>query len=239
MQNAYSTRAYVRSDPMFQRAHLLFLAFTATTIPAIAAFLHAQSPAVIGVFLRVIAVVILFFDPVYWFWEWRQNKRFDFSTTLPLYICSLFWMMLPVAAFAEDGIIRQIALANVSTIGLMGGVFGILFNVHLEKYAFCTFVPVRSLVYHYFMVLVPVVLWTSGYYVPTSLDFLWAMLPVFLILVISLVLHEKYQWDYCYTAGGIGTPLEKFSARMSKPVFLFVLYGGLTVFLKFFFYRGV
>ena len=61
--------------------------------------------------------------------------------------------------------------------------------------------------------------------------------PVAVLVGVSLVLNRLFGWDYCYTAGGIGTPLEAMSRIMPRWAFLFVLYGGLWLVIQALFYR--
>lgn len=48
-----------------------------------------------------------------------------------------------------------------------------------------------------------------------------------LLVGVSLVLNSLFGWDYCYTAGGIGTPLERLSAVLPRGIFLLLFYGGM------------
>ena len=57
------------------------------------------------------------------------------------------------------------------------------------------------------------------------------------LVSVCLLLNRIFGWDYCYTAGGIGTPLARVSARMPTLLFLLVLYGGLLLIVQFLFYR--
>ena len=54
---------------------------------------------------------------------------------------------------------------------------------------------------------------------------------------VCLVLNHFFGWDYCYTAGGVGTPLERLSAVLPRGLFLLVLYGGLLLLIQVLFYR--
>ncbi len=180
-------------------------------------------------FIKFWAVAILFFDPVYWIWEARTFGSLNFATTLPLYLCSLFWMLLPVAAFAKPGLLKRIALSNICTIGILCGIFGIVFNVYLNVHHFLSFVPLRSLLYHLIMVFVPSLLWASGYYRPKALDSLLCFIPIAVLLIPCLLLNRLFGWDYCYTAGGIGTPLEHLSSHLPRSIFLIILFLGLLL----------
>lgn len=74
-----------------------------------------------------------------------------------------------MALFARREWIRQTASATVCTVGMLGGVFGLVFNIYVGQYPFFSFVPLRSLLYHAMMILVTAAMWASGYYRPGRL----------------------------------------------------------------------
>lgn len=222
---------------MFQLPHLIVLAVTAALIPVVWRRASRLDQAAAARYVKVCALLAVLFDPVYWVWEIRSFGSIDPATTLPLYLCSLFWLLLPLAAFAREGIVRQTAAASLCTIVMLCGVLGLVFNVYLNHYPFFSFVPLRSLLYHMLMILVPTGMWASGYYRPQPRDRFLFFIPVLLLVAVSLPLNRLYGWDYCYTAGGIGTPLALLSARMPKIFFLLLLYGSLLLIIQFLFYR--
>ena len=150
------------ADLMFQIPHLLVLLATGVLVWWLGrAADRAGRERVLG-WLKVCAVLAVLFDPIYWAWEIWQYGQIHLATTLPLYLCSLFCMMLPVAVFSKREKLRQMAAANVCTMGVMGGVLGLVFNVYLSRYPFFHFVPVRSLLYHILMVAAATLLWRGG-----------------------------------------------------------------------------
>ena len=222
---------------MFKLPHLLVILVTAALVPLTCTAARRAEPGTVIRCLKVCAVAALFFDPVYWVWEARTTGGIDFSTTLPLYLCSLFWLLLPAALFARRERVRQTACATVCTMGMLGGVFGLVFNVYVGQYSFFSFVPVRGLMYHVMMILVTAAMWASGYYRPQPADRYRCFLPVAGLVGVSLVLNRLFGWDYCYTAGGVGTPLERLSAAVPRSLFLLLLYGGLLALIQLIFYR--
>ena len=130
---------------MFRLPHILVLISTGVLVCLLITAARRAGRERVQGWLKVCAVLALLFDPVYWVWEMRQFGHIQPSTTLPLYLCSLFWMMLPLAVFSRREKLRQMAAANVCTMGVMGGVLGLVFNVYLNHYPFFHFVPVRSL----------------------------------------------------------------------------------------------
>lgn len=224
---------------MFQIPHLLVLAATGVLVWRLGVAARRAGRERVERWLKVCAVLAVLFDPIYWAWELWQFGQIHLGTTLPLYLCSLFCMMLPVAMFSKQEKLRQMAAANVCTMGVLGGVLGLVFNVYLNHYPFFHFVPVRSLLYHILMVAAATLLWCGGVYRPRASDRVLCFVPVVTLVSVCLVLNRLFGWDYCYTAGGVGTPLEVVSRLMPQWAFLLVLYGGLWMLIQALFYRGL
>lgn len=222
---------------MFALPHLLVILATVALVPLTCRAARRAAPDTLVRCLKGCAVAALFFDPAYWIWEVRTMGSIDVSTALPLYLCSLFWLLLPVALFARREWVRQTACATVCTMGMLGGVFGLVFNVYVGQYPFFSFVPVRSLLYHMMMILVTAAMWAGGYYRPRPADRYCCFLPVTALVGVSLLLNRLFGWDYCYTAGGLGTPLERLSAMVPRGFFLLAFYGGLLALIQLIFYR--
>ncbi len=222
---------------MFSLNHILFMVLTGLSIYVIISHLKEKSSHGLDLFMRRVTLLVLCFDPIYWIWEWRQFQFLDLASTLPLYICSLFWIMLPIAVYSKPSLLKRIALSNICTVGLLGGVFGLVFNTYLNQYPFMSFVPMRSLLYHFLMILVSCSMWATGYYKPKAGDALLSHLPLLAILLPSIILSQLFGWDYCFVAGGIGTPLEMISRPLPRPLYFLVLYGGISLVIICFFKR--
>ena len=222
---------------VFSPPHLAALAFSAW----LTAFLCRKSAEMsrenLDRMLKAFAVMAVLFDPIYWIWEIKTFGHIKLATTLPLYLCSIYWIMMPFAVFSKKSRLRQTAQAAVCTLGLIGGVLGLVLNVYINRFGFFHFVPIRSMLYHLLMVVSAAVMWYSGYYKPQKRDRTACFAPVIPMLFISLILNRLYGWDYCYTAGGPGTPLELVSRRMPQPIFLMLFYGVLLLFIQLVFYR--
>lgn len=221
---------------MFSTIHLILILITFISVPLAADFIINQGDKLVDQCLKILAIVLLFFDPVYWGWEWMNFGKLNIETTLPFYLCSLFWILMPIAVYGKPGFVKRAALSNIATVGLFCGILGFVFNTHLNIYPIGSFVPVRSLLYHYFMIFVPVLLWKSGYYKPESGDEILAFIPVCLILIPGGIMNYLYGFDYGYTGGGIGTPLIHISSRMPRPLFLLGLYSLFYISIRSVFY---
>lgn len=210
---------------MFTPVHNLTILLSLISIPLISQIITKKGKNFVEFVLKALAILILFFDPIYWIWEFNTFGELRLASTLPLYLCSLFWMMLPFAAFLKDGFIKHMALSNIATVGLISGSMGFVFNYHLDTWGVISFVGIRSLFYHYLMILGSTLIWGSRYYEPKAGDQWRAFVPVWVLLIPALILNLLYGYDYGYTAGGHGTPFTILSNLLPKALFLIILYG--------------
>lgn len=222
---------------MFSAYHIATIIFTIISIFFIARYVNRGSLVRAKKWLIVIALIAPLFDPIYWIWEWQSFGKLHFASTFPLYLCSLFWILMPLAVFLKPGKVRQVVLASLSSVVLSAVVLGLVLNTYLEHYPFFSFIPIRSLIYHYVAILGITLLWSSGYYKPQPGDQWRSFLPVLILLVPALLLNLYFGYDYAYTAGGKGTPIEILSNALPKPLYLLVLYGGWFLLNWLIFYR--
>lgn len=176
-------------------------------------------------YLKYTAVISLFLDPIYWVWEYFTYGYFSFDTTLPLYICSLFWMVYPIVAFSKKrGNLYRSALSSLLTIVFFGAILGMVFNTHIGNYGFWHFRVQMSLFYHSLMMISITLIWTSGYYKFESRDRYLFPIPLLLLMIPSYIVDSLYGYDYCYFNGGKGTVLQYFSDFLGIPLFVIVFY---------------
>ena len=222
---------------MFSPLHLFLILFTIVSVPYLCQAIINGGHQRVEKVLKGIALAIVFFDPAYWIWEYVTFGYFRWETTLPLYLCSLFWLLMPFAAFLKRGQMKQIALANIATVGLISGILGFVLNYHIDIYPIFSFVGIRTLLYHYLMIFTAALLWTSKYYQPKVGDQIRAFIPVLILLIPSLILNKLYGYDYGYTAGGQGTALTILSDNLPQLIFLIILYAVFFLIVWGLFYR--
>ena len=218
--------------------HIVFMLVSFKLIALVARRFKDASQRQISFFIKFFAVVMAMFDPIYWVWEFYHFGRLDLSTTLPLYFCSLCWMSMPFVAFTRrESLVNRVALSYICTLNVIMGTLGLVFNVYLNSYSILSFVPIRSLIYHVFMILIPAVLWSSGYYRPQKRDLRLFFIPVVILYIPAAITHIMFGWDYCYMNGGKGTTVEIFSSVMPRGLFIVTMFVFLyTISCLFFFF---
>lgn len=143
--------------------HLCFLFLTLIFVIYVNEYVKSKNYDFIIKFLRIITLITLTLDPIYWLWEYNKLGRFNFATTLPLYICSLFWILMPFSTFRRKDFVQEVCTACICTVCMIGGVMGLILNTHINVHGFFSFVALRSLFYHVLMIVAASVMWTSGF----------------------------------------------------------------------------
>lgn len=225
---------------MFSLEHLLVIFVMFVSLFFVNRKYRNKSRDSVNKIIRIWAIVIFIADPLHMIYESSYRGFFDIHASLPLYICSLFWILLPILAFSkENSIINRISLTWICTVSMFAGLLGFIFNIYLSKYSFYHFVPLRSLWFHYMMIYIPVVLRSSGYYQAEEKDMYLFYIPNILLLIPCYIVDNLYGCDYGYLNGGIGTPLVSISERMPIIIFVIIFYFTLYMLNIFVFYRPI
>ncbi len=209
---------------MLNLAHILIIVFGLVGILIACFFLRKLEHKKVEKILIVCAIIALTLDPIYWIWELVVTKSFDFSTTLPLYFCSLFFIVLNVAVFSKKQAVKQTCYAYLATFNIFAGLMGLILNNNLNNYPVLSFVGVRTIVYHLLMLFVSCLIWFTGYYKPQIKDTFRFFIPLAILFIPALIVDKIWNWDYCYLNGGRGTPIENVSRAMPNAVYIILLY---------------
>ncbi len=223
---------------MFSLAHIVSIIVLIVTIFFLTLKLKTISQKQVTSILKVIALVIFILNPLNWFWEIATYGGIDLATSLPLHLCSLYWLLFPFAIFSkkENGF-KQAIFANCATIGLISGVLGYLMNVHLNAHPFFSFPVMRSLAYHYLMILASVLLLACKIYKPKKSDVITFFIPVVVLVFVCIGVEAAFGYEYCYVRDGSNTILTLVSGVMPRFLYVFLLYLTLYVSTVLVFYR--
>ncbi|MGB4984973.1 MAG: hypothetical protein WBO70_04295 [Erysipelotrichaceae bacterium] len=221
---------------MFSIKHIIVLVLTLISSIFIFKYFKKNQEKDISDILKVLSVVFIFIDPIYWVWEIKHFYRFDWSTTMPLYLCSLFIFLLPIVAFSKKkGKLYRMSVSCLVSVGLFAATLGLIFNTHLNHWPFFSFVPMRSLTYHVLMIWSVVMILGSGYYKRQYSDYKLFFIPVLILMIPAIYLSIKFGWDYSFMNGGIGTPLHILSKKLGLSLYRIVFCLGLY-FVNYFVY---
>ncbi len=223
---------------MFSFAHIISVIVSAISIFFIVKFFKKKDNSYTLKFLQIVCIIILLLNPINWAYEIIVYGELNLALSLPLHLCSIYWFLFPFAVFLKkDSTFRQISLASCATIGIIGGILGLLMNSHLSLHPFISFPVLRSILYHFLMILAAILLWTKNVYKPKKMDVYTNYIPVIVLIVICCVVEQLYGLEYCYVRDGAGTPLTIISSIMPRFAYLTTIYLVLYFFIRFGFYN--
>lgn len=209
---------------MLNLAHILIIVFGILAILISCFFLRKLDHKKVEKILLGCAIFALTLDPIYWIWELCVTKTLHFATTLPLYFCSLFYIVLAIGVFCKNAKVKQTCFSYLATMNIFAGLMGLIFNTNLNNYPVWSFVGVRTLVYHLLMLFVSCLIWFTKYYKPEIRDLYRFYIPLAIMFVPAIIVDKVWGFDYCFLNGGKGTVIESISAAMPNAVYIILLY---------------
>lgn len=220
----------------FSIEHICFIIFGILFAILVGIFVKNLKEEKIKTILKILAILMPFYDIVYWTWEKIVTNTFDFKTSLPLYFCSLVYLVLPFAAFSKNEKVQQTCLAYLATMNLIAGLMGLIFNTHLNAYPMLSFVALRSMFYHISMITISSIIWFSKIYKPNIWHTITFFIPALILFIPACIVNFSLNADYMFLNGGAGTPFEKISSLMPKPIYIIVLMVSIVILINLIFY---
>lgn len=116
-----------------------------------------------------------------------KEVRYNISSVLPLWPCSIFLYAAPFAIFAK-GDVKYAACGYICTLGLLGGLVNFVYPAnYLSSYSCISFAGFRTIFYHGSMVFTALTMLLSGYHSFKKVMFLkQVFLPIIPTLLISI-----------------------------------------------------
>jgi len=195
---------------LYSTTHIVWIVIAFLSIIAIGYFLRKVDHKKLTWFLRGLAifVTLLEISKITWesYYDITTGRGFNVGGILPFYSCSLLIYCLWFGAWGK-GKAREVALTWLSTIGLFCGIIGTIYLNGLNWYPFWTYGAWDSILFHYNLFLVGVLLLATGYKKLEWKDIYIAIIPMVLLSVIASPLNYYYGADYMQIYSADGVPL--------------------------------
>ncbi|MFA5037112.1 MAG: hypothetical protein WC479_08050 [Candidatus Izemoplasmatales bacterium] len=215
--NFFDYKAFIdyHGEDFFGTWHKIYIIFAIVAIVLLCVFLRKASRHSVEIFLKIISIIVPILEACKIVWESSYDialyGEFNWSGLLPLYTCSMFIYILPIAAWTK-GKVRECALAFLTTIGVFAGLTNFFVPPILNTYPFFTYATFTSLYFHTLMVFTGVFLVTTKYYVPNTKSILKAFIPLVcfsaIVIPVNFYLNKiGYYPDYMLYMYGNGAPL--------------------------------
>lgn len=219
---------------MFSFEHIIYMIIALAILAILPILLRNVNHKKIDIYLKVITFVVPLTDLAKIIWEtyyYRLNGygNFEYTGLLPLYLCSLFMICLPFASFFK-GIIKDIALSFLTTIGIVGGISNVFYLNMLNYYPLIHYASFSSIFYHIMMVFTGVWLLSSRYYKLNKYSPLKAFIPVLLLSFIAIPVNNYLNTDYMLLNRADGAPLLPLISSLLHDnnlgfLFIFIMFG--------------
>lgn len=214
----FDYKANIEYEPwsdFFSTTHIIFLSIAVLLIVFLCIFLRNVSHKKIDTYLKVLSIIMPLSEITKIVWETIYDLKyvghFNSEGLLPLYTCSMFFMILIPAAWAK-GKVKDISLAFITTLSIFAGLTNFIYLNILGTYPFLTYASLNSFVYHFMMVFTGIFLVTTSYYRPHLKDALYAFIPVIifscLVIPINFIIKNMgFNPNYMMYMDGQGLPV--------------------------------
>lgn len=169
--------------------HLTITVVAIVCIGLLAWFLRKTPEKKIRTYMKILFFWLVTLEVLEMIWEnigdGAAGFGYNYAGNLPLYTCSLFFMMLPFAAWGK-GIWRRIGTAFITNISLFAGFANFVYLNALRSYPFFSMGAILSFSYHFWMVFTAVLLLATGYHKPAWSDILHSMYVIWAFSVIVI-----------------------------------------------------
>lgn len=158
-------------------------------------------------------------------------EGFSIGGDLPLYVCSLFLYIMPVALWGK-GVFKTMAMAYICSISLFGAFANYAMPSVVEDYSLFSFRGFHTTLYHTILVLVPLIILCTGSFKFKFKDFGWQILG-FVVVTLPVVFFN-YIADCNYMYFNEGVIIEDVAAKMSYawPLLLYVIYAAIMILMQ-------
>ena len=197
------------TSDLFSTTHIVFIVLALLSVIAIGIFLRKADHKKITYFLRGLSIFVTLLEASKIIWESYYDittgRGFNAGGILPFYSCSLLIYCLWVGAWGK-GKAREVALSWLGTIGICCGLIGTIYTNGLNWYPFWTYGAWDTILFHYNLLMVGILILSTGYKKLQWKDIWVALIPMVLLSVIASPINYYYGGDYMQIYSGDGVP---------------------------------
>lgn len=223
---------------MFSLGHIIYMIIAFILLILLPILFRKVSHKKINTYLKVTCIVVPITDLIKIIWEtyhyYPIHNSYEYTGLLPLYLCSLFMITMPFAAFGK-GKTKDIALSFLTTVGIVGGLSNVFYLNILNYYPLFHFSTLLSVFYHIMMSFTGIWLLTSRYYKLDKYCSLKAFIPIALLSIFAIPVNAKLNTDYMLLNHAYGVPFYPHIADFFYQhnihflfiIFMFITYIGI------------
>ena len=199
----------------FKLAHILFVALGLLIGVLLCFLLRKKDKKVIKITCISIWALAVLIELLYYGVNYAMcivdpsNYHFDIETMLPFHSCLMFLYVFPVAIFSKNRIIKTACFNFLVVINMIIGFITLFVGCPPVGYSALSFAGVQSLVEHLIIVIVPLILVTTGYYDLQKKDLLFGLALFGILSVVMWTFDAITGCDYFYFYDGHTFPVLK------------------------------
>lgn len=181
--------------------------------------------------LKVMAVLVVLLELSHALWLGLICKQ-PLVKLLPLHLCGMQVIFIPLAVFTKNRYIQEYVYCT----SLLGGIAAILFMSGIAgDYPFVHFQTIQSLLYHFLLILVPLIMVQVQGFKPKLKNFPYVLYQFFVVVVLAGIVDYFFGENYLFLSEAPeGTPLvliEQYFGRAPYLLFTFLLLCLACVFM--------
>ena len=139
-------------------------------------------------------------------------NHLEFSAfELPLWTCSIYLFVLPISLFCKNQKVKDACNGFLCSISMIGGFINFLFPTE----SVFSFMGLHTLLYHFILLITPIIMLVTGYYKPKFHHFVGAS-SIFVLYGIPVFIFDNiFAQDYMFIYDGTWFgPMADFAALM-------------------------
>ena len=126
-----------------------------------------------------------------------NNLGFD-KTELPLWTCSIYLFVMPISLFCKKEMVTNACNGFICSVSMIGGIINFLFS----EESVLSFLGLHTFLYHFVLLITPIIMLVTGYYKPKFKDFVGSVL-IFIIYAIPVFIFDCiFKQDYMFIYDG-------------------------------------
>lgn len=140
----------------------------------------------------------------------KNNLPFD-SFEFPLWTCSIYLFVVPLSLFAKNLTIKNACNAFICSLSMIGGIINFIFPTD----SLFSFMGLHTFLYHFMLLITPIIMLTSGYYKPKFNHYIGAIIIFIMYAIPVYIFNSIFELDYMFIYNGAWFgPMAEFASMM-------------------------
>ena len=126
-------------------------------------------------------------------------NNLDFSEfELPLWTCTIYLYLVPISLFNKNEKVKNACNAFICSISMVGGFINFLF----PSESIFSFMGLHTFIYHFILLITPIIMLVTGYYKPNFFHFKGAILIFVIYAIPVFIFNNIFAQDYMFIYDG-------------------------------------